>query len=84
VQLHSKFQKEIFRPWILASFFWLILIVLLGVTMRISLVMGIQLPTSFSFARHAHSHTAFWGWAGPAMFGFILATCVDDINRNPK
>ncbi len=83
MQLKNELQVEIFRPWILASFFWLTLIVLLGISMRVSFAMGIQLPTPFSFVKHAHSHTAFWGWAGPALFGFILSTCIDEKKRNP-
>lgn len=78
----NEFRIELFRPWMIASFFWLLLILFLGTAMRFSFGFQIQLPTPIDFMRHAHSHTGFWGWAGPVFFGFILAIAIDEEKRN--
>ena len=74
----NEFRKDLFRPWLVASIFWLLLIVFLGTAMRFSFGFQIQLPTPIDFMRHAHSHTGFWGWAGPIFFGFIFSIAIDE------
>ena len=78
----NEFRKDLFRPWLVASIFWLLLIVFLGTAMRFSFGFQIQLPTPIDFMRHAHSHTGFWGWAGPIFFGFIFSIAIDEKKRN--
>lgn len=77
-----NFNFEIARPWFALSFFWFIIIIFLGIVMRFSFAFNVVLPTPIEFTRHAHSHTAFWGWAGPAFFGFILAILIDETKRS--
>ena len=66
-------RVETSRPWLLAGLFWFILIVVLGILMRLSLAFDAPLPGAFEWVRHAHSHTAFWGWAGSAFTGIMLS-----------
>ena len=77
-----NFNFEIARPWFALSFFWFIIIIFLGIVMRFSFAFNVVLPTPIEFTRHAHSHTAFWGWAGPGFFGFILAILIDETKRS--
>jgi len=79
-KINSNF--DIARPWFALSFFWFVIIIFLGIVMRFSFAFNIALPTPIDFTRHAHSHTAFWGWAGPGFFGFILAYCIDEAKRS--
>jgi|JI10StandDraft_1071094.scaffolds.fasta_scaffold01106_20 hypothetical protein len=81
-EIDTDFRQDIALPWITFSLFWFILIICLGISMRLSYAFNIVLPTPIDFTRHAHSHTAFWAWAGPAFFGFILAFLIENTKRS--
>lgn len=78
-----ELQKSIAFPWILSSLVWFLLVVGLGGLLRIFFAFKISLFVNFEYTKHAHSHTAFWGWAGPALFGFLLGFGMDESKRKP-
>lgn len=69
----SSVAQENLERWIRAALIWLVVIVILGLSMRAFWAYQTPLPRGIMFTRHAHSHTAFWGWTGSVFFGFILA-----------
>ncbi len=59
------------RYWLIAALGWLIVSLLLGTYLRSSFLMASALLVPFKHCLHAHSHVAFFGWAGALLMGLL-------------
>ncbi len=59
-----------FYSWLKLNFFYLLLVALLGLLMRLIFAGVSILP--YDNLLHAHSHTAFLGWVYPALFILLI------------
>jgi hypothetical protein len=66
INRNSKAQK-----WFKIALFYLLLIALLGVIMRLKFVVTLSL-FNFNYLLHSHSHTAMLGWVYTALFTAFL------------
>ncbi len=51
---------------------WLLALATIGIYMRLGTVFPWLAAANFQYLVHAHSHTAYFGWAGMGMMGLIL------------
>lgn len=64
-----------FYSWLKLNYFYLIIVAVLGLLMRLIFVGVNFLP--YNNLLHSHSHTAFLGWVYPALFILLINTFLE-------